>query len=104
MQTTVRAQDVSAWYGKKLAIRDMSVEMRPNRVTAFIGPSGCGKSTFLRCINRMHEVVPGGRVAGDMFIGDENVYDHGVDPVKVRAETGMIFQRPSPFPTMSIYD
>ena len=102
--TEVRAEDLSAWYGKKLAIRDISLNMKPNRVTAIIGPSGCGKSTLLRCINRMHEIIPGGRVAGDLFIGDENVYASGVDPVKIRAETGMVFQRPNPFPTMSIYD
>ncbi len=94
---------MSAWYGKKLAIRDLSLAMEPNKVTALIGPSGCGKSTFLRCINRMHEVVPGGRVAGDLWIGQQNVYAGGVDPVKVRAEIGMVFQRPNPFPTMSVY-
>jgi phosphate transport system ATP-binding protein len=100
----VKADNVSAWYGKKLAIRNVAVEMKPNKVTAFIGPSGCGKSTFLRTINRMHEVIPGGRVGGDMWVGEQNVYDSGADPVKVRAEIGMVFQRPNPFPTMSIYD
>jgi phosphate transport system ATP-binding protein len=104
MGATVRAEDISAWYGKKLAIRDMNLEMKPNKVTALIGPSGCGKSTFLRCINRMHEVIPAARVGGDMWVGDQNVYSRGVDPVKVRAQTGMVFQRPNPFPTMSIYD
>jgi phosphate transport system ATP-binding protein len=104
MGETVRADDVSAWYGKKLAIRDVSLEMRPNKVTALIGPSGCGKSTFIRCINRMHEVIPGGRVGGDMWVGAQNVYGQGVDPVRVRARIGMVFQRPNPFPTMSIYD
>lgn len=104
MGETVRAVDVSAWYGKKLAVRDMSLEMKPNNVTAIIGPSGCGKSTFIRCINRMHEVVPGGRVGGDMWVGERNVYDNSVDPVRVRANIGMVFQRPNPFPTMSIYD
>jgi phosphate transport system ATP-binding protein len=104
MGETVRAEDVSAWYGKKLAIRDVSLEMKPNKVTALIGPSGCGKSTFIRCINRMHEVIPGGRVGGDLFIGNRNIYGGGVDPVRVRAGIGMVFQRPNPFPTMSIYD
>jgi phosphate transport system ATP-binding protein len=104
MGSTVRAQDVSAWYGKKLAVRDVNLEMRQNKVTALIGPSGCGKSTFLRCINRMHEVIPGARVGGDLWIGKQNIYSRGTDPVRVRATTGMVFQRPNPFPTMSVYD
>src|SRR5579884_2812688 len=100
----VRAEQVSAWYGKKLAIRDITITMEPLKVTALIGPSGCGKSTFLRSINRLHEVIPGARVAGDIWVGDENVYAKGMDPVQVRAHIGMVFQRPHPFPTMSIYD
>lgn len=104
MGTTVKADNVSAWYGPKLAVRNMTLEMKPNQVTALIGPSGCGKSTFLRCINRMHEVVPGGKIGGDMWVGDTNVYARGVDPVRVRAEIGMVFQRANPFPTMSVYD
>ena len=104
MGDSVKAEDVSAWYGSKLAIQDMSLEMRPNQISALIGPSGCGKSTFLRCINRMHEVIPGARVGGDIWVGDKNVYGQGADPVRVRAHIGMVFQRPNPFPTMSIYD
>jgi phosphate transport system ATP-binding protein len=104
MGATVRAQDVSAWYGKKLAVRDVNLEMKSNKVTALIGPSGCGKSTFLRCINRMHEVIPSARVGGDLWIGEQNIYARGIDPVKLRATTGMVFQRPNPFPTLSIYD
>ncbi|GAC1406914.1 MAG: phosphate ABC transporter ATP-binding protein PstB [Chloroflexota bacterium] len=104
MGDVVRAEEISAWYGKKLAIRDFSLEMKPNHVTALIGPSGCGKSTFLRCINRMHEVIPGARVGGDLWVGEKNVYSSGSDPVKVRANIGMVFQRPNPFPTMSVYD
>ncbi len=104
MAESVRADEVSAWYGKKLAIRDISVTMEPNKVTALIGPSGCGKSTFLRSINRLHEVVPGAKVAGDIWVGDRNVYGKDMDAVKVRANIGMVFQRPNPFPTMSIYD
>lgn len=103
MAEPVKADQVSAWYGKKLAIRDVSITMEPCRVTALIGPSGCGKSTFLRSINRLHEVIPGARVAGDIFVGKDNVYGKGMDPVKVRAHVGMVFQRPNPFPTMSIY-
>jgi phosphate transport system ATP-binding protein len=101
---TVKADEVSAWYGKKLAIRDVSMTMQPNQITAIIGPSGCGKSTFLRCINRMQEVVPGARVAGDIWVGDRNVYGAGIDAVQIRAHIGMVFQRANPFPTMSIYD
>lgn len=104
MGEIVKAEDVSAWYGKKLAIRNMSLDIKPNQVTALIGPSGCGKSTFLRCINRMHEVIPGARVGGDIWIGAQNVYGSGTDPVRVRAQAGMVFQRPNPFPTMSVYD
>jgi phosphate transport system ATP-binding protein len=104
MGTTVKAEDVSAWYGKKLAIRDVTLQAQPNAVTALIGPSGCGKSTFLRCINRMHEVIPGARVGGDIWVGEENVYGNGADAVEIRAQIGMVFQRPNPFPTMSIYD
>ncbi len=100
----VQADEVSAWYGKKLAIRDISITMQPSKVTALIGPSGCGKSTFLRSINRLHEIVPGARVAGDVWIGEDNVYAKDMDPVKVRAHVGMVFQRPNPFPTMSIFD
>ncbi|MHA4820492.1 phosphate ABC transporter ATP-binding protein, partial [Streptomyces aculeolatus] len=73
-------------------------------VTAFIGPSGCGKSTFLRTINRMHEVIPGARVEGKVMLDDENLYGTGVDPVSVRRVVGMVFQRPNPFPTMSVYE
>jgi phosphate transport system ATP-binding protein len=104
MGEAVKAEDISAWYGKKLAVRDMNLEMKPNKVTALIGPSGCGKSTFIRCINRMHEVIPGARVGGDLWVGEKNVYGSGVDPVTVRAHIGMVFQRPNPFPTMSIFD
>jgi phosphate transport system ATP-binding protein len=104
MSVAVKADDVSAWYGKKLAIRDVTLAIEPNTITAIIGPSGCGKSTFLRCINRMHEVIPGGRVGGDIWVGNDNVYRSNADPVKVRANIGMVFQRPNPFPTMSIYD
>ncbi len=104
MGQAVRAEEISAWYGKKLAVRDVNLEMKPNQVTALIGPSGCGKSTFLRCINRMHEVIPDARVGGNMWVGEKNVYDGGANPVKIRAEIGMVFQRPNPFPTMTIYD
>lgn len=104
MGEAVKAEVVSAWYGKKLAVRDLDLQMHADKVTALIGPSGCGKSTFLRCINRMHEVIPGARVGGDIWVGERNMYADDADPVTVRANVGMVFQRPNPFPTMSIYD
>ncbi len=99
----VEVEDLSAWYGSKLAIEGVSIAFEPNKVTAIIGPSGCGKSTLVRCINRMHEVVPGGRVAGKILLEGEDIYAPGVDPVMVRRRIGMVFQKANPFPTMSIF-
>jgi len=104
MAKRIDVSGLSAFYGAFKAIDDISMNIEPNTVTAFIGPSGCGKSTFLRTINRMHEVTPGGRVEGKVLLDDENLYGAGVDPVAVRRTIGMVFQRPNPFPTMSIYD
>lgn len=99
------AEHVNAWYGDALAVKDISLTYHPNQVTALIGPSGCGKSTFLRCLNRMHEVTPGRpRVAGRVLLDGEDIYARDVDPVRVRRLIGMIFQKPNPFPMMSIYD
>lgn len=96
---------LSAWYGKYLAVKDVSLEVRPRAVTAIIGPSGCGKSTFIRCLNRMHEVTPGApRVSGKVMLDGANIYGETVDPVQVRRYVGMVFQKPNPFPSMSIYD
>ena len=95
---------VDFYYGKFHALKNISLDIAENRVTAFIGPSGCGKSTFLRTLNRMHEVVPGGRVEGQVMLDDKDLYASSVDPVSVRRTVGMVFQRPNPFPTMSIYD
>ncbi len=100
----VEIQDLSAWYGEKLAIEKVSISVEPNRVTAIIGPSGCGKSTLIRCINRMHEVVPGARVSGRVLLEDEDIYAQGIDPVMVRRRIGMVFQKANPFPTLSIFD
>jgi phosphate transport system ATP-binding protein len=100
---TMRAEHLSAWYGDRLAIRDVNLSVVPNRVTAIIGPSGCGKSTALRCLNRMHEEVRGARVAGQVLLDDEDIYAPGVDPVRVRRRIGMVFQKPNPFPMMTIY-
>jgi phosphate transport system ATP-binding protein len=95
---------LTAFYGSHRAIDDISMSVEPRSVTAFIGPSGCGKSTLLRTLNRMHEVTPGGRVEGKVALDGEDLYGSGVDPVSVRRTIGMVFQRPNPFPTMSIYD
>ncbi len=93
-----------AWYGNRLAVQNVSLPFRPRHVTAIIGPSGCGKSTLVRCLNRMHEVVRGTRVAGQVLLDGENIYGWDVDPVHVRRLIGMVFQKPNPFPMMSIYE
>ncbi len=95
---------VNASFGPTQAVRGVSLGIQTNRITAIIGPSGCGKSTFLRCLNRMHELVPGARMEGQVLLDGEDVYARDVDPVMVRRRVGMVFQRPNPFPTMSIYD
>ncbi len=100
----VEVRDLSAWYGPKLAIQDVTMSIPPNTVTAIIGPSGCGKSTLVRCINRMHEVVTGAHVTGQVVLDGEDIYAPGVDPVMVRRRIGMVFQRANPFPTMSIFE
>jgi len=100
----IQAVRVSASYGRTPAVRGMSLGIQANRITAIIGPSGCGKSTFLRCLNRMHELVPGARVEGRVLLDGEDIYAKDVDPVIIRRRVGMVFQRPNPFPTMSIYD
>ncbi len=104
MAKRIDVKDLNIYYGDFLAVEDISMTIEPRSVTALIGPSGCGKSTFLRSLNRMHEVVPGGRVEGSVAVDGQDLYDRGVDPVDVRRQIGMVFQRPNPFPTMSIYD
>jgi phosphate transport system ATP-binding protein len=98
----IEVSDLNVYYGNFKAVEDVSLSIEPRTVTAFIGPSGCGKSTFLRTLNRMHEVIPGARVEGEVLIDGNNLYGPGVDPVLVRRQVGMVFQRPNPFPTMSI--
>jgi phosphate transport system ATP-binding protein len=98
------ARDLNIYYGSFLAVEGVNMDIKPQTVTALIGPSGCGKSTYLRAINRMHEVIPGARVEGAIELDGKNLYAPGVDPVGVRRQIGMVFQRPNPFPTMSIYD
>ena len=95
---------LSAWFGKTRALRDVNLGIAANRVTAIIGPSGCGKSTLVRCLNRMHEVVPGARAEGEVLLDGEDIYAPTVDPVDVRRRIGMVFQKATPFPTMSVRD
>ncbi len=104
MAKRIVAQDVNVYYGKFQAVDNINMTIEPNAVTAFIGPSGCGKTTFLRSLNRMIETIPGGRVEGRILMNDLDVNASDVDPVSVRRDVGMVFQRPNPFPTMSIYE
>jgi phosphate transport system ATP-binding protein len=97
-------EKLSAWYGPTLAMRDVSLSFEPQKVTAIIGPSGCGKSTLVRCLNRMHEAVLNARAEGRVLLDGQDIYASGVDPVRVRRLIGMVFQKPNPFPMMSIYD
>ncbi len=103
-RTAVEVQHLTAWYGARKAIEDINISIPERRITAIIGPSGCGKSTFIRCLNRMHEVIRGAHAEGSVVLNGRNVYDADVDPVDLRREIGMVFQKPNPFPTMSIYD
>jgi phosphate transport system ATP-binding protein len=104
MAKSIDVSDLDIYYGDFLAVQGVNMTIRARSVTAFIGPSGCGKSTFLRSLNRMHEVIPGARVEGKVSVDGQSLYDPNVDPVAVRRQIGMVFQRPNPFPTMSIYD
>jgi phosphate transport system ATP-binding protein len=101
---SIDVSGVDIYYGSFKAVEDVSMSIEPRSVTAFIGPSGCGKSTVLRTLNRMHEVIPGARVEGKVLLDGEDIYGTSVDPVNVRRTIGMVFQKPNPFPTMSIYD
>jgi len=104
MKNRVEIQKLSAWFDDQQVLFDIDVVIRDKCVTAIIGPSGCGKSTFIRCVNRMHETVPGARMSGEVLLDGENIYSASVDPVLIRKRIGMVFQRPNPFPTMSVYD
>lgn len=99
---SMSVQNLQAWYGAQLTLKGISLDIEPNQVTAIIGPSGCGKSTFIRCLNRLHETAPGARVAGSVRLANDDIYR--LDPVDVRRMVGMVFQKPNPFPTMSIFD
>jgi phosphate transport system ATP-binding protein len=100
----LEVEKLSAWYGNTLAIKNISMSIRSQTITAIIGPSGCGKSTFIRCLNRMHEVSHGGRIAGRVLLDGKDIYAADVDPVVIRRRIGMVFQKPCPFPTMSVFD
>src|SRR4051795_10873154 len=104
MAKSIQVKDLNIYYGDFKAVENVTMTIPAKSVTALIGPSGCGKSTFLRTLNRMHEVLPGARVEGEVLLDGENLYGPGVDPVTVRSQIGMVFQRPNPFPTMSIRD
>jgi phosphate transport system ATP-binding protein len=100
----VSIENVNGWYGSKRAIKDVNLDVKEKSVTAFIGPSGCGKTTLLRCLNRMHEMTPGAHADGRVVLDGIDIYDKSIDPVVIRRRIGMVFQKPNPFPTMSIFD
>ena len=102
--SSLSAEDVSAWFGTNKVLERVSLEMHSGEVTALIGPSGCGKSTFLRILNRMHELVPGARMAGSVWLADEDIYDPDVKVTEMRLRIGMVFQKPNPFPAMTVYE
>ena len=95
---------LNAWFGSKQALKDIDLTVKANAITAIIGPSGCGKSTFIRCLNRMHELVPNARMSGQVLLDGKDIYSKETDSVQIRRRVGMVFQKPNPFPTMSIYD
>jgi phosphate transport system ATP-binding protein len=99
----MKIEDLSAFYGSFKAVSDVSMDIQANKVTALIGPSGCGKSTFIRCLNRMHEVIPGARADGRVMLGDQDIYAKTSDPVNIRRRVGMVFQKPNPF-SKSVYE
>lgn len=103
METKLDVQDLNAWFGKKQALKNVSIKIQEKTVTAIIGPSGCGKSTFVRCINRMHELTPGAKVSGKIILDGLDIYSN-IDAMDVRRRIGMVFQKPNPFPNMSICD
>jgi phosphate transport system ATP-binding protein len=100
----MRVESLNAGFGQKKVLDDISISFKENAITAIIGPSGCGKSTLVRCLNRMHEVTPGAWVNGHVFLDDEDILSSSTDPVTIRRKIGMVFQKPNPFPTMSIFD
>ena len=97
-------KEINGWFGRKQALKNINLNIKDKSVTAFIGPSGCGKTTLIRCLNRMHEMTPGARVDGQVLVDGADIYDKSIDPVVVKRRVGMVFQKPNPFPTMSISD
>ncbi len=104
MQNKITVNNLNAWFGAKQVLHDIDIGIEKNGITAIIGPSGCGKSTFIRCLNRMHEVIPKAKASGKVLIDEKDIYDNDIDPVDIRKRIGMVFQKPNPFPTMSIRD
>ena len=104
MGTKIKLEDMNVYFGNNRAVKDVSIDFHENMVTAIIGPSGCGKSTVLRAMNRMHDMIPSARVTGKIIFDNGDIYDRNVDPVSIRRRIGMVFQKPNPFPAMSIYD
>jgi phosphate transport system ATP-binding protein len=104
MTYKIEIDDLNAWFGSKHVLRDITMKIKENMVTAIIGPSGCGKTTLIRCLNRMHELTPGAKVTGRVLLDGGDIYGEDIDPVTVRRKIGMVFQKPNPFPMMSIYD
>src|SRR5659263_719055 len=104
MQNKITVNNLNAWFGTKQVLHDINIGIEKNRIIAIIGPSGCGKSTFIRCLNRMHEVVPKAKASGKVLVDENDIYDSDIDPVYIRRRIGMVFQKPNPFPTMSIRD
>ena len=103
MEEKVRVSNLNAYFGRVQALKDINISIKEKKVTAIIGPSGCGKSTFIRCINRLHEIVPQARVSGEILLDGRDIYSSDVDPIEIRRKVGMVFQRPNPFPVYSIY-
>ena len=104
MENKITVENLNAWFGSKQVLHEISLGIEKNGITAIIGPSGCGKSTFIRCLNRMHEVVPKAKASGKVLVDDKDIYDRDIDPVDIRRRIGMVFQKPNPFPAMSIRD
>ena len=104
MEEVIRVSNLNAYFGNIRALKDINISVKEKMVTAIIGPSGCGKSTFIRCINRLHEVVPNTKVSGEVLLNGKDIYSTDVDPIEIRRKVGMVFQKPNPFPILSIYD
>lgn len=104
MEERIKISELNAYFGNTQALKNININISNKMVTAIIGPSGCGKSTFIRCINRMHEIIPNTKVEGKILLDGENIYGNEIDPIEIRRKIGMVFQKPNPFPTLSIYD